>query len=69
MNIVTTERVIIVGAGLGALYAALDLAPMPVVMISPEILGEGASSAWAQGGVAAAMALKDKKEKRERKNH
>ncbi|MGR1582886.1 L-aspartate oxidase [Thalassobius sp. S69A] len=59
MNIVTTERVIIVGAGLGALYAALDLAPMPVVMISPEILGEGASSAWAQGGVAAAMALKD----------
>ena len=48
-------RVVIVGAGLAALYAALKLAPRPVVMISPEPLGEGASSAWAQGGVAAAM--------------
>lgn len=50
-----TARVVIVGAGLGALYAALKLAPRPVVMISPEVLGEGASSSWAQGGVAAAM--------------
>ena len=41
--------------GLGALYAALKLAPRPVLMISPEALGRGASSAWAQGGVAAAM--------------
>ncbi|UXU74855.1 MULTISPECIES: L-aspartate oxidase [unclassified Paracoccus (in: a-proteobacteria)] len=50
-----TPRVVIVGAGLGALYAALKLAPRPVLMISPETLGQGASSAWAQGGVAAAM--------------
>ena len=56
---IATDRVIIVGAGLGALYAALKLAPRPVVMISPERLGSGASSAWAQGGVAAAMALAD----------
>ncbi|SFJ34939.1 L-aspartate oxidase [Celeribacter neptunius] len=55
MKIVTTDRIVIVGAGLGALYAALELAPRPVVMISPETLGLGASSAWAQGGVAAAM--------------
>ena len=55
----TTDRVVIVGAGLGALYAALELAPCPVLVISPEILGEGASSAWAQGGVAAAMASND----------
>lgn len=55
MPAVTTTRVIIVGAGLGALYAALKLAPRPVLMISPETLGQGASSAWAQGGVAAAM--------------
>ena len=54
-----TDRVIIVGAGLGALYAALKLAPRPVLMISPETLGEGASSAWAQGGIAAAMDTKD----------
>lgn len=62
MQVVTTDRVIIVGAGMGALYAALNLAPTPVVMISPERLGEGASSAWAQGGVAAAMAQADSPE-------
>ena len=54
-----TDRVVIVGAGLGGLYAALSLAPHPVLVISPEALGEGASSAWAQGGVAAAMAAHD----------
>lgn len=55
----TTDRIVIVGAGLAALYAALELAPRPVLMISPEPLGLGASSAWAQGGVAAAMAKTD----------
>lgn len=59
MRSITTDRVIIIGAGLGALYAALKLAPQPVVLISPETLGEGASSAWAQGGVAAAMDADD----------
>lgn len=52
---IATGRVVIVGAGLAALYAALKLAPRPVLMISPDPLGQGASSAWAQGGVAAAM--------------
>ncbi len=56
---IETDRIVIVGAGLGALYAALALAPRPVLMISPEPLGMGASSAWAQGGVAAAMAASD----------
>ena len=55
MPVVETGRVVIVGAGLGALYAALNLAPHPVLLISPENLGQGASSAWAQGGIAAAM--------------
>ena len=59
MQQIQTDRIIIVGAGLGALYAALKLAPRPVVMISPETLGEGASSAWAQGGIAAAMDAAD----------
>lgn len=54
-----TSRIVIVGAGLGGLYAALALAPRPVLVISPESLGEGASSAWAQGGIAAAMAAPD----------
>ncbi|MEH6834856.1 MULTISPECIES: L-aspartate oxidase [Falsihalocynthiibacter] len=59
MKEITTDRIVIVGAGLGALYAALELAPRPVLVIAPEILGQGASSAWAQGGVAAAMAKAD----------
>ncbi|WP_417812398.1 L-aspartate oxidase [Thalassospira alkalitolerans] len=62
MKTIETSQVIIVGAGLGALYAALKLAPRPVVMISPERLGKGASSAWAQGGVAAAMHMSDSAE-------
>ncbi len=57
-----TDRVVIVGAGLGALYAALKLAPQPVLIVSPEPLGAGASSAWAQGGVAAAMSEADSAE-------
>tara|TARA_R110002049_G_scaffold117332_2_gene270436 strand:- start:10272 stop:11834 length:1563 start_codon:yes stop_codon:yes gene_type:complete len=59
MHQIATDRIIIVGAGLGALYAALCLAPRPVLLISPDALGVGASSAWAQGGVAAAMAQAD----------
>ncbi|WRY34854.1 L-aspartate oxidase [Thioclava litoralis] len=59
MTELATSRVVIIGAGLGALYAAMRLAPRPVLVISPEKLGEGASSVWAQGGVAAAMAATD----------
>lgn len=62
MKTVETDRIVIVGAGLAALYAALALAPHRSVIISPEALGEGASSAWAQGGVAAAMAETDSPE-------
>ncbi len=57
--ILATGRVIIVGAGLAALSAALRLAPHPTLVVSPEPLGTGASSAWAQGGVAAAMDAED----------
>ncbi|WP_170576332.1 L-aspartate oxidase [Ruegeria atlantica] len=62
MQTIETPRVVIIGAGLAAVYTALKLAPLPVVMISPEQLGSGASSAWAQGGVAAAMARTDSPE-------
>ena len=62
MDRIATDRVIIVGAGLGALYAAISLAPRPVLVISPDPLGTGASSAWAQGGVAAAMSPEDSAE-------
>lgn len=59
---IDTGRIIVVGAGLGGLYAALSLAPRPVLLISPDPIGQGASSVWAQGGIAAAMSAADSPE-------
>ncbi|MDA7948451.1 MAG: L-aspartate oxidase [Hyphomicrobiaceae bacterium] len=53
------DCVVIVGAGLAGLFTALKLAPRPVIVISPTPLGEGASSGWAQGGIAAAVSEGD----------
>ncbi|MEO1694247.1 MAG: L-aspartate oxidase [Pseudomonadota bacterium] len=50
---------VIVGAGLAGLFAALKLAPLPVTVLSPVALGDGASSTWAQGGIAAALGVGD----------
>lgn len=47
--------VLIIGGGLAGLFTALKLSPLPSTVISPVPLGEGASSAWAQGGIAAAI--------------
>ena len=57
-----TDDVIIVGAGLAGLFCALKLAPRRVTVISAAPLGHGASSAWAQGGIAAALAEADSAE-------
>jgi L-aspartate oxidase len=54
-NILSADGPVIVGAGLAGLFCALKLAPRPVTVLSPKPLGFGASSAWAQGGVAAAV--------------
>jgi len=54
-NVLNADGALIVGAGLAGLFCALKLAPRPVTVISPKPLGSGASSAWAQGGVAAAV--------------
>jgi L-aspartate oxidase len=51
--------VVIVGAGLAGLFTALKLAPLPVTVVSAARFGEGASSLWAQGGIAAAVAEGD----------
>ena len=51
----TNRPVIIVGAGIAGLATALRLAPLPVVVLTASALRENTSTAWAQGGVAAAM--------------
>jgi len=51
--------VVIVGAGLAGLTAALELAPQPVLLLTRAPLGQDVASAWAQGGIAAAIDTAD----------
>lgn len=55
----TSSGIVIVGAGLAGLFTALKLSPLPVTVIAAAPIGKGASSAWAQGGIAAAMSEGD----------
>ncbi|KQS68156.1 L-aspartate oxidase [Rhizobium sp. Leaf371] len=53
------DDIVIVGAGLAGLFCALKLSPRPVTVLAAAPIGHGASSAWAQGGIAAAMSPGD----------
>ncbi|RJT41424.1 L-aspartate oxidase [Mesorhizobium waimense] len=48
-------RPVIIGGGIAGLMTALQLAPEPVLLLSRSQLGADASSAWAQGGLAASL--------------
>ncbi|THD64076.1 MAG: L-aspartate oxidase [Phenylobacterium sp.] len=51
----THDGVLIVGAGLAGLSAALAAAPRKALVLTDAPLNQGCSSAWAQGGMAAAL--------------
>src|SRR3954471_2822306 len=54
-DIVESDGAIILGAGIAGLFTALKLAPMPSIVLAGTRPGLSGSSAWAQGGIAAAM--------------
>ena len=56
---VAHDGVLIVGAGLAGLTAALAAAPRKVLVLTDAPLNHGCSSAWAQGGMAAALSPGD----------
>jgi len=60
-NVINAHGVLIVGAGLAGLFAALRHKG-PVTLLAAASLGSGASSAWAQGGIAAALGTDDSPE-------
>ncbi|NNL89892.1 MAG: L-aspartate oxidase [Marinicaulis sp.] len=51
--------ILIIGAGVAGLYTALKMTPRPVTVITARPLGEGGSTPWAQGGMAAAVGSDD----------
>ncbi|MBI1213879.1 MAG: L-aspartate oxidase [Alphaproteobacteria bacterium] len=57
-TVIDSGGVLIVGAGLAGLFGALKL-NRPVTVLSAAPLGAGASSVWAQGGIAAALGADD----------
>ena len=50
---------LVIGAGLAGLSTALGLEGRRVTVLSPAPLGDGCASAWAQGGIAAAVGPDD----------
>ena len=60
-NVIDSGGVLIVGAGLAGLFTALKIKG-PVTVLAAASLGSGASSTWAQGGIAAALGPDDSPE-------
>src|SRR5579872_6726137 len=54
-NVIETDGALILGAGVAGLFTALKLSPFPALVLAGTRPGVSGSSAWAQGGIAAAM--------------
>ena len=61
-NRLPAGSVLVVGAGLAGLYLALKLAPRQVYVLTSRRSSVGSASAWAQGGIAAALSPDDSAE-------
>ena len=59
MNRIRHDGPLVIGGGLAGLSTALEAAPRKVLVITPAPLLQACSSAWAQGGVAAALSAED----------
>lgn len=58
----STDRLVVVGSGIAGLWTALHAAPMKVLLLADSELGGGSATAWAQGGIAAALGEDDSPE-------
>jgi L-aspartate oxidase len=58
-TVIETDGALTLGAGIAGLYTALKLSPFPVLVLASSAAGRSGSSAWAQGGIAAAMGAND----------
>lgn len=56
------DHVVVIGGGVAGLATALRLAPIPVTLLARADLGVEAATAWAQGGIAAAIGEDDQPE-------
>lgn len=59
MNRIRHDGPLIIGGGLAGLSAALEAGPRRTLVVTPAPLLQACSSAWAQGGVAAALSGED----------
>jgi L-aspartate oxidase len=58
-SIIECKGALILGAGVAGLFTALKLAPFPSLVLAGTRPGMSGSSAWAQGGIAAAVGAGD----------
>src|SRR5471032_3411938 len=58
-TVIETDGALILGAGIAGLFTALKLSPFPATVLAGTRPGLSGSSAWAQGGIAAALGEND----------